>query len=293
MRLVELRLGRAQRRLGLVVVAARGVAAGQKILLALEGGRRLPQPGLGRGDAGLGRDQLGLLLVGIEPGQHLVQHDMVADIDQALADLAAQAKRQVGAHLRGDHAGQGDGRREIDDFRGHDLDPGDRHHLGRVLLAAGEDDEADKPANCRRSKDPPAPRFARCYQVRHDRAMPTIKRLSFIGLEYAFAPEKAYGMSRGGGFRRQGGLVEVLTDAGVLGIGEAFGNPLVTRLNISAWSSRCSWAGACSTSTMSRRACATRCITWASATSSPPAWPASTSRSGTPSRAASACGSAT
>jgi len=58
--------------------------------------------------------------------------------------------------------------------------------------------------------------------------MTTIKRLSFIGLEYAFAPEKAYGMSRGGGFRRQGGLVDVETDAGVLGIGEAFGNPRVT-----------------------------------------------------------------
>jgi D-galactarolactone cycloisomerase len=36
-------------------------------------------------------------------------------------------------------------------------------------------------------------------------------------------------MSRGGGFRRQGGLVEVETDAGVVGIGETFGNPLVTR----------------------------------------------------------------
>src|SRR5258708_16515837 len=59
--------------------------------------------------------------------------------------------------------------------------------------------------------------------------MPTIKRLSFIGLEYAFAPAKAYGMSRGGGHRRQGGLVEVETDQGVKGIGEAFGNPLVTR----------------------------------------------------------------
>lgn len=59
--------------------------------------------------------------------------------------------------------------------------------------------------------------------------MPLIKRLSFIGLEYAFAPEKAYGMSRGGGHRRQGGLVEVETDSGVRGIGEAFGNPLVTR----------------------------------------------------------------
>ena len=59
--------------------------------------------------------------------------------------------------------------------------------------------------------------------------MPTIRRLSFIGLEYAFAPEKAYGMSRGGGFKRHGGLVEVETDRGVTGIGEAFGNPFVTR----------------------------------------------------------------
>src|SRR5688572_17978840 len=58
--------------------------------------------------------------------------------------------------------------------------------------------------------------------------MPIIKRLTFIGLEYAFAPEKAYGMSRGGGFRRQGALVEVETDAGVVGVGEAFGNPSVT-----------------------------------------------------------------
>ena len=50
---------------------------------------------------------------------------------------------------------------------------------------------------------------------RQDGAMPMIQRLSFIGLEYAFAPEKAYGMSRGGGYRRQGGLVEVETDQGV------------------------------------------------------------------------------
>lgn len=59
--------------------------------------------------------------------------------------------------------------------------------------------------------------------------MPTIRRLSFIGLEYAFAPEKAYGMSRGGGSKRQNGLVEIETDQGVTGIGEAFGNPFVTR----------------------------------------------------------------
>lgn len=59
--------------------------------------------------------------------------------------------------------------------------------------------------------------------------MPAIRRLSFIGLEYAFAPHKAYGMSRGGGHRRQGGLVEIETDQGIKGVGEAFGNPHVTR----------------------------------------------------------------
>lgn len=59
--------------------------------------------------------------------------------------------------------------------------------------------------------------------------MPLIQRLSFIGLDYVFAPDKAYGMSRGGGHRRQGGLIELETDAGIKGLGEAFGNPLVTR----------------------------------------------------------------
>jgi len=59
--------------------------------------------------------------------------------------------------------------------------------------------------------------------------MPTIRRLGFVGLEYTFAADKAYGMSRGGGNRRNGGLVEVETDQGVKGIGEAFGNPFVSR----------------------------------------------------------------
>jgi D-galactarolactone cycloisomerase len=41
-------------------------------------------------------------------------------------------------------------------------------------------------------------------------------------------PEKAFGMSRAIGNRRMGGLVELETDAGVTGYGEAFGDPRVT-----------------------------------------------------------------
>jgi D-galactarolactone cycloisomerase len=59
--------------------------------------------------------------------------------------------------------------------------------------------------------------------------MATIRRLSFIGLEYAFAPQKAYGMSRGVGHRRNGALVEIETSDGATGVGEATGNPFVTR----------------------------------------------------------------
>ncbi|WP_178130635.1 mandelate racemase/muconate lactonizing enzyme family protein [Reyranella sp. CPCC 100927] len=58
--------------------------------------------------------------------------------------------------------------------------------------------------------------------------MPTIERLGFIGLEYAMPPEKAFGMSRAIGNRRLGGLIELETDTGVRGVGEAFGDPRVT-----------------------------------------------------------------
>jgi D-galactarolactone cycloisomerase len=59
--------------------------------------------------------------------------------------------------------------------------------------------------------------------------VPTIERLEFIGLEYVMPPEKAFGMSRAIGNRRMGGLVKITTDAGVEGIGEAFGAPRVTK----------------------------------------------------------------
>ena len=74
----------------------------------------------------------------------------------------------------------------------------------------------------------------------HNGGVPLIERLSFTGLEYAFEPTKAYGMSRGGGFRRQGGLIEIVTDTGVRGtIGAEFrrindyGHKVITDLRLS------------------------------------------------------------
>lgn len=61
------------------------------------------------------------------------------------------------------------------------------------------------------------------------RVVPTIERLDFIGLEYVMPPEKAFGMSRAIGNRRMGGLIELHTDSGVRGIGEAFGDPRVSQ----------------------------------------------------------------
>jgi D-galactarolactone cycloisomerase len=59
-------------------------------------------------------------------------------------------------------------------------------------------------------------------------AMPKIRRLGFTGLEYVMPPERAFGMSRAIGNRRMGALVEVETDTGVIGYGEAFGDPRVS-----------------------------------------------------------------
>lgn len=59
--------------------------------------------------------------------------------------------------------------------------------------------------------------------------MPTIAKLSFIGLEHVLPPEKAFGMARGMGHRRPGGIVEIETSDGITGVGEVFGNPFVSR----------------------------------------------------------------
>ena len=186
---------------------------------------------LGRGDAGLGRDQLGLLLVGIEPRQQLVLHDVLADIGQPLADLAAEAKGEVGADLGGDHAGERDGRREIDDFRGHGLDPGQRRRGAAVVLASRQKAKAEQTSQIVEPRNPHSPLCPMLSGTASSRDAHHQAPRRSSASEYAFAPEKAYGMSRGGGFRRQGGLVEVETDAGVQrhrrGVRQSVGDPRI------------------------------------------------------------------
>lgn len=58
--------------------------------------------------------------------------------------------------------------------------------------------------------------------------MATIRDLRLIALDYALPEVKAYGMARALTSRRQAGLIEVETDDGVVGIGEAWGPPKVT-----------------------------------------------------------------
>lgn len=59
--------------------------------------------------------------------------------------------------------------------------------------------------------------------------MPKIAELSIIPLEYVVPDAKAYGMARGLNFRRSLSLIQVTTDDGVVGTGEASGPPAITR----------------------------------------------------------------
>lgn len=59
--------------------------------------------------------------------------------------------------------------------------------------------------------------------------MPRIAELSIIPLEYVVPGAQAYGMARGLNFRRTLSLIQVTTDEGVVGTGEAAGPALVVR----------------------------------------------------------------
>lgn len=58
--------------------------------------------------------------------------------------------------------------------------------------------------------------------------MPRIRDIRLIPLAFTMDAVKAYGMARGKTARREATLVEVETEDGVVGIGEAFGPPKVT-----------------------------------------------------------------
>ena len=89
---IERSLGRAVGFLGLVMFPLGREALGEQGLLAFVGGCRLAEHGLGRLDGGLGRGHRRLLLLWVESGQHLVGRHVVADVNCALDDPAADPK---------------------------------------------------------------------------------------------------------------------------------------------------------------------------------------------------------
>ena len=120
-------LAAAQRGLGGIVFAAAGVALGQELFLAHEGGGRLFDPRLLGHNLGLGGIDVGLQVFGIELGQHLLGADAIAHVHHALDDLAAHTEGQIGLHTGLDIAGQRDCCGKI--RRLHGL-----HEYPRVLL---------------------------------------------------------------------------------------------------------------------------------------------------------------
>ena len=89
---IERGLGRAVGFLGLVMFPFGREALGEQGLLAFVGGCRLAEHGLGGLDGGLGRGHRRLLLLWVESGQHLVGRHVVADVNCALDDPAADPK---------------------------------------------------------------------------------------------------------------------------------------------------------------------------------------------------------
>ncbi len=59
--------------------------------------------------------------------------------------------------------------------------------------------------------------------------MPIIKKLTLKGMQVATPPEKAFGNARLVGFSLRSSIIEVETDAGIVGIGEAAGGALVLK----------------------------------------------------------------
>jgi hypothetical protein len=73
--------------------------------------------------AGFGRGKVRLLLPRVKAGEHPVGRDVIADIDHALGDLAADPERQIGLDPRLDGAGEDHRRRELGKLGLGDGDP--------------------------------------------------------------------------------------------------------------------------------------------------------------------------
>ena len=116
-----------------------GVAVGEQGFLAGEGGVGLMHRRLRAGQPGLSRPQIGLLLGRVEPGEHVVRGDMLADIGLALDHPPADTEGQIALNLRPHGPGQGD-----EAVVGLRLDPLGHHRerrarrLGRFFAAGGE-----------------------------------------------------------------------------------------------------------------------------------------------------------
>ncbi|MNN35402.1 hypothetical protein D3C81_1492520 [compost metagenome] len=108
--------------LGRVVFALAGVTLGQQFLLTHERRRTLRHPRLLGDDLRLGRIDIGLQILRVEPGQHLLGCHSITDVNRTLDDLATHTKRQLRLYPCLDITGEGNrGRviRRLDDLHEH------------------------------------------------------------------------------------------------------------------------------------------------------------------------------
>jgi hypothetical protein len=83
-----------------VICLASSKAGLQEFRLPIESGTGLRQQGLCRTESSLGRVKVGLLHLRIKPRQDLVCGDVVADLHEALLDLATDSKGYDGRESR-------------------------------------------------------------------------------------------------------------------------------------------------------------------------------------------------
>ena len=97
---------RTPRRLGLIVIAAGGVAFGQQILLSVESRAVLAQLRVGRIEHRLRGRHIRVLFLRVDFGEDLADAHVTADLGVALENAAADPEGDVGLELRADLAGQ-------------------------------------------------------------------------------------------------------------------------------------------------------------------------------------------